>query len=143
MEQDRLTEEAWLREGLSAQLTAAQQWETEACQDAEEIHGMFEDLSARVKLDEEAAARIQKEQDELLQKDAEVSQRAVEVLAELEMERDLRRKAGERSVTLQQRVNQDAEVISRLCGEWDELCQTEQRLLSKHSTPYEEHDWAI
>ena len=66
MEQDRLTEEAWLREGLSAQLTAAQQWETEACQDAEEIHGMFEDLSARVKLDEEAAARIQKEQDELL-----------------------------------------------------------------------------
>ena len=34
--------------------------------DAEEINGMFEDLSARVKLDEEAAARIQKERDELL-----------------------------------------------------------------------------
>ena len=34
---------------------------------------MFEDLSARVKLDEEVAARIQKERDELLQKDAEAS----------------------------------------------------------------------
>ena len=44
---------------------------------------MFEDLSARVKLDEEAAARIRKERDELLRKDAEASQRAVEVLAEL------------------------------------------------------------
>ena len=61
---------------------------------------MFEDLSARVKLDEEAATRIRKEQDELLQKDAEASQRAMEVLAELEMERDLRRKAEERSMAL-------------------------------------------
>ena len=35
---------------------------------------MFEDLSVRVKLDEEAAAKIQKERDELLQKDVEASQ---------------------------------------------------------------------
>ena len=48
------------------QLTIAQQQEPEACRDTEEIHGMFEDLSARVKLDEEAAARIRKERDELL-----------------------------------------------------------------------------
>ena len=66
---------------------------------------MFEDLSARVKLDEEAVARIRKERDELLQKDAEASQRAIEVLAELETERDLRRKAKERSTALQQRAN--------------------------------------
>jgi len=39
-----------------------------------------------VKLDEEATARIRKERDELLQKDAVASERAVEVLAELEME---------------------------------------------------------
>ena len=38
----------------------------EACWDAEEIHGMFEDLLTRVKLDEEATARIRKERDELL-----------------------------------------------------------------------------
>ena len=51
---------------------------------------MFEDLSARVKQDEEVAARIQKERDKLLQKDVEASQRAIEVQAKLEMERDLR-----------------------------------------------------
>ena len=51
---------------MGAQLVAAQQREVEARWDAEEIHGMFEDLSARVKLDKEAATRIQKEQDELL-----------------------------------------------------------------------------
>ena len=48
------------------QLAAAQQREAEAHRDAEEAHGMFEDLSARVKLNEEDAARLRKEQDELL-----------------------------------------------------------------------------
>ena len=85
---------------MGAQLAAAQQREAEARRDAEEIHGMFKDLSARVKLDEEAAARIRKEQDELLQKDAAASQWAVEVLAELEKEQDLRRKAEDRSTAL-------------------------------------------
>ena len=61
---------------------------------------MFEDLSARVKMDEEAATRIQKEWDELLQKDAATSERAVEVLAELETERDFRWKAEDRSMAL-------------------------------------------
>ena len=51
---------------MGAQLTTAQQREAEARRDTEEIHGMFEDLSARVKLDEEEAARILKEWDELL-----------------------------------------------------------------------------
>ena len=59
----------------------------------EEFHGMFEDLSVRVKVDEEVAARLRKEQDELLQKDAMASEQAVELLAELEMERDLKLKA--------------------------------------------------
>ena len=50
--------EARLRGDVGAQLAAAQQWEAEARRDAEEAHGMFEDLSARVKLDEEDAARL-------------------------------------------------------------------------------------
>ena len=83
---------------MGAQLAAAQQLEAEARRDAEEIHGMFEDLSARVKLEEEAAARIRKERDELLQKDAAASEWAVEVL---EMEQDLRREAEDRSTALQ------------------------------------------
>ena len=73
MEWDRLTEEARLRGDVGTKLVAAQQWEAEACWDTEEIHGMFEDLSVRVKQDEEAATRVQNEQDELLQKDTEAS----------------------------------------------------------------------
>ena len=68
---DRLTKEAWLHEDVSAQLGATQQREAEARRDMDEIHGMFEDLSARVQQDKEAAARIQKERDELLQKGVE------------------------------------------------------------------------
>ena len=82
---------------------------------------MFEDLSARVKQDEEAAARVQKEWDELLQKDADASQRAIELLEELEMERDLKLKAEDRSMALQRRADQDAEAIARLRRERDEL----------------------
>ena len=69
---------------MGTQLATAKQREVEARRDTEEIHGMFEDLSVRVKLDEEAVTRIRKERDELLQKDATASERAVEVLSELE-----------------------------------------------------------
>ena len=82
---------------------------------------MFEDLSTRVKQDEEEAARVRKEQDELLQKDAEACQRAVDLLAKLERERDLKLEAEERSVALQHKANLDAEVVSRLCRKRDEL----------------------
>jgi len=61
---------------------------------------MFADLSAKVKLEEEEAARILKERDKLLEKDAQASKRDVEVLKELEMERDLRRKAESRATAL-------------------------------------------
>jgi hypothetical protein len=63
---DRLTEEARLQGDVGTQLAATQQWEAEVRRDAEEAHGMFKDLSARVKLDEEDAARLRKERDELL-----------------------------------------------------------------------------
>ena len=62
---------------------------------------MFEDLSARVKVDKEATARLRKEWDELPQKDATASERAGELLAELETEQDLKLKAEERSAALQ------------------------------------------
>ena len=61
---------------------------------------MFEDLKARSKLEEEEAARILKERDELLEKDAQTSKRAVEAQNELEMERNLRRKAESEAVAL-------------------------------------------
>ena len=62
------------------QLAVGQQREAEARRDTEEFHGMFEDLSARMKVDEETTARLKKERDELLQKDAAASEQAVELL---------------------------------------------------------------
>ena len=44
---------------------------------------MFEDLSARTKLDEAEIARLRKERDELLQKNAMASERVGELLTEL------------------------------------------------------------
>ena len=68
---------------MSAQLAVVQRWEAKARRDMEEFHVMFEDLSARMKLDEEEITRLQKERDELLQKNAAASERASELLAEL------------------------------------------------------------
>ena len=65
-ERDRLFEEARLRADMAAQLATAQEREAQARQDAEEAHGMFEDLAARSKLEGEEIARLQKERDELL-----------------------------------------------------------------------------
>ena len=51
---------------MGAQFAATQQREADARRDAEEFHGMFEDLSARMKVDEEVTARLRKERDKLL-----------------------------------------------------------------------------
>ena len=106
----------------------------------EETEKAFKDLSVRVQRDEEAAARVQKKQDELLQKNVEASQWAIDLLAELETERDLKLRAEERFAAMQQRVNLDAETIARLCRERDELCYTAERLYSEHSTICEERN---
>ena len=60
-ERDCLFEEAWLRADMAAQLATAQEREAQVRQDAEEAHGMFEDLAVRSKLDGEEIARLQKE----------------------------------------------------------------------------------
>ena len=75
---------------------------------------MFEDLSARSKLDGEEIARLQKERDELLQRNAVANEKVGEVLNELEMERDLQRKAKSRVMDLQQKVDKDVEVVHSL-----------------------------
>ena len=93
--------------------------------------------------DEEAAARVRKEWDELLQKDVEAAERAVDLLAELEMERDLKLEAEERSVALQQKANLDAEVIAWLCKERDELRQATERLHLERGAAHGECDQAI
>ncbi|XP_066316817.1 uncharacterized protein [Miscanthus floridulus] len=104
---------------------------------------MFEDLSAKVKLDGEEATRIRKERDKLLQKDTAASEQAIKLLAELETERDLKLKAEERSMVLQQIADWDTEVITQLWKERDELRRTKERLHSEHGTTCEDHDRAI
>ncbi|XP_066385254.1 uncharacterized protein [Miscanthus floridulus] len=126
-EWDRLSKEAWLQADMAMQLAAAQEREAETCRDSEEIHGMFVDLSATVKLEEEEATRILKEWDELLEKDAQASKRAVEVLKELETERDLRRKAESRAMALQQKADEDVKVVRSL---WADLGDAVSRRLS-------------
>ena len=79
---------------------------------------MFEDLSARSKLDGEEIARLQKERDKLLQRNATANEKAGEVLKELEMERELRREAESRATALQQKVDEDVEVVRSLWAEF-------------------------
>ena len=50
----------------------------------------FEALSVRSRKDDEEAARVRKEQDDLLQKDAKTRQRILDFPGEVEKERDLK-----------------------------------------------------
>ena len=79
----------------------------------------------------------------MLQKDAEASQQAVELLDELETKRNLKLEAEDRSAALQQWVDQDAKVIARLRRERDKLLQTMERLRLEHGTVHEESNRAI
>ena len=72
-------------------------------------------------MDEEEIARLQKERDELLQKNAAASEKVGELLVELQTECDLKLKAEERSAMLQEKANQDAVVIDRMTREHDEV----------------------
>ena len=74
---------------------------------------------------------MRREQDELLQWDAETRQRVIDLLAEAERERDLRLVAEERSTALEQREKLDTEMVARLRMERDELCHTTERLRSE------------
>ena len=72
---------------------------------------------ARSKLDGEEIARLKKERDELLQRNAATNEKAGEVLKELEMERDFWWKAESRATALQQKVDEDIEVVRSLRAE--------------------------
>ena len=86
----------------------------ETHRDANEAEKVFEALSARSRKDNEEAARVRKEQDELLQKDTETHQRILDLLSEVEKERDMRLGAKEKLVTLEKRVSLDATAVARL-----------------------------
>ena len=115
----------------------------EASRHAIEAEKAFEDLSTRSQSDDEEATKVRKEQDELLQKDAETHQRILDLLAEVEKERELKLDAEGKLATLEKRASLDEAAVARLRKEWDELLQTTERLRSKHGTAHEEHDQAF
>ena len=111
-----------------------------AHRDANKTKKAFEALSARSWKDDEEDAKVRKERDELLQKDIETSQWILDLLAEVEKERELKLEVEEKLMTLEKRVSLDATAVARLCKERDELLQTSERLCSEHGTTHEERD---
>jgi len=95
---------------------------------------------ARSHKDDEEAARVRKEQDELLQKDAISRQWILDLLGEVERERDLKVKAEERFSAQEMKVSQDTAMVERLGKERDGLSQTAERLRSERGTTCEECD---
>ena len=93
--------------------------------------------------DDEEAARVRKDRDELLQKDVETRQRILHLLGEVEKERGLKLGAEEKLAALEKRASLNATAVTRLHKERDELIQTAKRLRSEHGAAREEHDRAF
>ncbi|XP_066342020.1 vicilin-like seed storage protein At2g18540 [Miscanthus floridulus] len=106
-------------------------WEVEARRDTEDAEKSFEELSERGRHYEEEAIRVWKERNELPQRDAETHQRIIDLLIEAEKEQDLRLGAKEWSMALEQRAKLDAEVVTQLYKEQDELRHATERLRSE------------
>ena len=68
----------------------------------------------RVRQDEEEATRVRREQDQLLQRDAETHQWILDLLAKAEKERELKLVVEEKLAALERRVSQDVEAGARL-----------------------------
>ena len=79
----------------------------------------------------------------MLQKDAKTRQWILDLLGEVEKERDLKLGAEEMLVALEKRASLDATAVARLHKERDELLQTMERLCSEHGAAHEERDQAF
>ena len=123
---------------LTEEVTNLHSWVAEAYWDADEAKKAFEALSVRSWKDDEEAARVRKKWDELLQKDAKTRQRILDLLGEVEKERDLKLGAEEKLVALEKRASLDAMAIAQLRKERDELIQTTKGLYSEHGMAHEE-----
>ena len=154
---DRLVKDARLRREVTAQVIAAQQrvveltpltkeanslWlrVVEAHRHADKAERAFKALSVRSWRDNEEAAKVRKERDELLQMDVDTRQRILDLLAEVEKERELKLGAEEKFAALEKRASLDATAIARLRKEQDELLQTTERLCSEHGVARKERD---
>jgi hypothetical protein len=76
---------------------------------------MFMDLLERSRKYDEEATLVKKEWDELLKRDAEDRQWILDLLGELEKERDLKLAVEGRLAALEMRMRQDVAMIEQLC----------------------------
>ena len=79
----------------------------EARRDTDEAKKAFKALLARSQKDDEEAARVRKERDELLQNDAETRQWILDLLGEVEKESDLKLGVKEMLTALEKRASLD------------------------------------
>ena len=73
----------------------------------------------------------------MLQKDAKTHKRILDLLGEVEKERDLKLGAEEKLAALEKRASLDATMVARLRKERNELIQTTERLRSERGVAYE------
>ena len=125
---------------LAEEADSLRSWVAKTYRHADEAERVFEALSVRSWRDNEEAAMVRKEQDELLQKDAETLRWILDLLAKVEKERELKLGAEEKLAALEKRASLDAMVVTQLRKEWDELIQTTERLRSERGVAHEEHD---
>jgi uncharacterized coiled-coil DUF342 family protein len=100
------------------------------------------DLSKRSCKHDEEATWIKKERDKLLQRDDEAHQGILDLLGEVEKERDLKLGVEEKLMALETRAPQDATTIEWLRKERDKLSWTMERLYSECNTAHHECDQA-
>ena len=96
---------------LAEEATNLRSWVAEARRDANKAEKAFEALSARSWKGDAEATRVRKEQDELLQKDAETRYQILDLLGEVEKERDLKLGAEEKLAALEKRERLDAMAV--------------------------------
>ena len=68
---------------LAKEAANLRSWVAEAYRDADEAEKAFKSLSARLRKDDEEAAKVRKEWDELLPKDGETHQQILDLLSEV------------------------------------------------------------
>ena len=128
---------------LAEKADSLQSWVAEAYWHVDEAERVFEALSMRSQRDDEEAAKVRKEWNELLQKDIETHQGILDLLVEVEKERELKLGDEEKLVALEKKASLDAVTVARLHKEWDKLLQTTERLRSEHGVARKEHDQAL
>jgi hypothetical protein len=103
-------------------MASLQTREVEPRQHADEAEQIALGHLERLRQDGMEATTIKKGQDELVQRENEACQWALELLSWAEKERELRLAAEEKLVATKSQARQDAATIDHLCKERDDSC---------------------